>query len=30
MPEQYEKFVAIDRIYREEINNTESRCKTYK
>lgn len=30
MPEQYEKFTLIDRLYREEVQNTESKCKTYK
>jgi len=30
MPEQYERFVIIDKIYREEIANAGTYCKTYK
>ena len=30
MPEQYEKFVLIDRIYRREVAFAESLCRTYR
>ena len=30
MPEQYEKFILIDRLYRQEVEHAETRCKTYK
>lgn len=30
MPEQYEKFVLIDKLYRTEISHAETSCKTYR
>lgn len=30
MPENYERFVQIDRLYRQEVAGADTRCRTYK